>query len=517
MFVWMRKNKTILLFSIIMLFGIILRIWKFGTLPDGINQDEAFAGYETYSLLCYGKDSSNYSFPVYFTTWGSGMNALEIYLMIPFVRLFGLTPFAIRLPQLIVSIFTLLVLYLLTKRIYSDNIALTALFLTAICPWHIMMSRWGLESNLTPGFLMFALYFFVLGTEKPRYFILSSIFYGLTLYCYATIWLIVPIIISIQIIYCLIYKKVYLCKEIVWSFLILLALAFPLFLFLLVNYGLLPEIRTPFLSIPRLAVMRKGEVSLRNISSNFQHFARILFFQSDNYQVNTIPQYGIFYHFTLPLFLIGFICMIVENIKSIRGKSFCPSVFIIINCISPALLGLLISTNLTKINSLFLPMLIITAYGLICIRKKVRPVYDILCVLYIISAVSFTKNYFMDYPKDIVNDFYLGAEDMLTQADTMHKPIKITRKLSYPVALFYTKTNVNDYIASVHYSNYPSPYLDVEQFCNYYFISELTDLDKNFVYLLDDTYDSALFIESGFEITHSEGIYYLAYANERSE
>lgn len=517
MFVWIRKNRTALLFSIIMLLGMVLRIWKFGMLPDGINQDEAFAGYEAYSLLHYGKDSSNYSFPIYFTAWGSGMNALEIYLMIPFIRLLGLTPLAIRLPQLLVSIFTLLVLYLLAKKLYSTNIALIALFLVAICPWHVMMSRWGLESNLTPGFLIFALYFFILGTENPRFFILSSVFYGLTLYCYATIWLIVPIILFSQVIYCLMYKKIYLCKEIAWSFFILLLVAFPLLLFLLINYGLLPEIRTPYLSIPRLAFMRKGEVSLNNIGSNFQHFATMLFFQSDNYHVNTIPQYGIFYHFTLPLFLTGFVCMIIESIKSICHKSFYPSVFILINAIAPGLLGLLISTNLTKINSLFLPMLIIAAYGLIWIGKKVKPAYYILCVLYIISSASFTKYYFTDYPNDIVCDFYLGAEDMLAQAAKMHKPIKVTKKLSYPVVLFYAQVNVNDYIASVNYSNYPSPFLDVNQFCDYYFISELTELDKNFVYLLDDSYDLTLFLENGFEITHSTGIYYLAYANERSK
>lgn len=34
-------------------------------------------------------DSSGYRFPVYLTAWGSGMNALNTYLMIPFMAVFG--------------------------------------------------------------------------------------------------------------------------------------------------------------------------------------------------------------------------------------------------------------------------------------------------------------------------------------------------------------------------------------------------------------------------------------------
>ena len=63
------KGTVILL----LLFGIIVRCYKFGAIPGGLNQDEAFSAYEAYSLLHYGMDSSGYAFPVYFNAWGSGM------------------------------------------------------------------------------------------------------------------------------------------------------------------------------------------------------------------------------------------------------------------------------------------------------------------------------------------------------------------------------------------------------------------------------------------------------------
>ena len=40
------ENKYVFYMIIIMLFGIIVRIYEFGALPAGLNQDEAYAGYD---------------------------------------------------------------------------------------------------------------------------------------------------------------------------------------------------------------------------------------------------------------------------------------------------------------------------------------------------------------------------------------------------------------------------------------------------------------------------------------
>ena len=114
-----KLNYEIILFAIIMLAGVFVRVWRFGSLPGGINQDEAFAGYEAYSILHYGKDSFGYSMPVYLTAWGSGMNVLNSYLMIPFIAVFGLKSWVIRMPQLIVAVLSLWVCYLLMKRLFD--------------------------------------------------------------------------------------------------------------------------------------------------------------------------------------------------------------------------------------------------------------------------------------------------------------------------------------------------------------------------------------------------------------
>ena len=108
-------DKLDIIFAIIFLVAVFIRVWQFGKIPGGINQDEAFSGYEAYSLLNYGKDSSGYANPVYFEAWGSGMNALNSYLMMPFIAIFGLKVWAIRIPQCIVACLTILAVFLLVN------------------------------------------------------------------------------------------------------------------------------------------------------------------------------------------------------------------------------------------------------------------------------------------------------------------------------------------------------------------------------------------------------------------
>ena len=96
-----------LLFILILILGIGARLWMFGDVPGGINQDEAFAAREAWSLLHYGKDSFGYSYPMYLTAWGSGMNALNTYLMMPFIALFGMHTWVFRLPQMLIGILSL--------------------------------------------------------------------------------------------------------------------------------------------------------------------------------------------------------------------------------------------------------------------------------------------------------------------------------------------------------------------------------------------------------------------------
>ena len=134
--------------------GILLRTILFGDVPPGLNQDEAAAGYEAYSLLLTGKDKWGNIWPGYFIAWGAGQNVLYSYLLIPVIHFFGFTLQSVRSINLIFGVLTIPLLYGFTKNTVSRKIAYICTLLLAISPWHIMMSRWGLESNLLPFFIL---------------------------------------------------------------------------------------------------------------------------------------------------------------------------------------------------------------------------------------------------------------------------------------------------------------------------------------------------------------------------
>ncbi|MEG2082229.1 MAG: glycosyltransferase family 39 protein, partial [Oscillospiraceae bacterium] len=330
------KNRATLCALLIMLCGVLVRVVNFGTTPTGFNQDEAFAGYEAFSLLHYGVDSWGYHNPCYFVSWGSGMNVLQSYLAIPFIKLLGCSITAVRLPQLLLACLSLPVFYLLMKNVFSTRAALTGLFLLAISPWHIMLSRWGLESNLAPAFLLLGLYFFIKGIENNRYWLASGVMYGLSLYAYSITWLVVPVTIVLWVLYLLLSKQKFSFTYLLLFGAILFVFALPQMLFLLVNKGFISEIVTPFISIPKLTVMRGAEISLKNLFSpdTYKNFIDVFIRQNDGLPWNATESFGLFYKISLPFIAFGAIKLLKTAWISAKSKIFCRETIIILGMLS---------------------------------------------------------------------------------------------------------------------------------------------------------------------------------------
>ena len=150
---------------LILIIGILIRIVGITDMPNALNCDEASAGYEAFSLLNYRIDRNGNHNPSFLVAWGSGQNALLTYLIIPLIKIFGLKTIAIRLPMAILGCVSLVILYLLLRKISNKKLAIIGLAFFAICPWHIMKSRWGLESNLFPDLILIFAYMLIKGIE----------------------------------------------------------------------------------------------------------------------------------------------------------------------------------------------------------------------------------------------------------------------------------------------------------------------------------------------------------------
>lgn len=79
------QHKYTILFFLILIFGSLLRLVQLGEVPGGYQMDEAYGAFNAYSLFHSGIDSTGHSYPVYFESWGGGQNALNSYLMLPFM------------------------------------------------------------------------------------------------------------------------------------------------------------------------------------------------------------------------------------------------------------------------------------------------------------------------------------------------------------------------------------------------------------------------------------------------
>jgi len=173
----------------ILILALILRSIFINTTP-ALNPDEAALGYNAYSIIKTGKDEHGHSFPLHLKSFGDYKPAFYTYLSIPSIAIFGLNPFSVRLPNIILSVlaiyYTYLLIYLLTK---NKKLALLTALILSISPWHIHFSRGAWESSTALSFIIIGTYYFF--KDKKYLFIL---FYALSLYTYHSARLIAPLL-----------------------------------------------------------------------------------------------------------------------------------------------------------------------------------------------------------------------------------------------------------------------------------------------------------------------------------
>src|SRR4030042_2880981 len=143
------KRQTILRLGLLLGVSLLLRLWFLGQHPAGFYYDEVFAGYNAYSILQTGRNVHSEFLPLYLNTFGDWRPMAIVYLIIPFVRLLGLSEFAVRLGPALVAAITPGVLYLVLQRgrLRGSVAYLSALFLS-LSPWHNILSRSTSETML---------------------------------------------------------------------------------------------------------------------------------------------------------------------------------------------------------------------------------------------------------------------------------------------------------------------------------------------------------------------------------
>ncbi len=465
------ERRAELLAAVLLLFlGCALRLLRIGALPYGLNQDEASAGYEALALLREGVDRCGNRWPALFVSWGSGQNVLMSYLAIPFVALLGLNEVSVRLPNAIFGCLTLFVFWRFTRRCGGKRFGLIALGLLAVNPWHIMASRWALESNLLPAFLLTGIWLTALSREKPWMLAGAAAAFGLSLYAYGTAFFFLPLYLVCAVI---LLRKQLRSAPFFVSLGIFLLLALPIGLCQLLNVLGWEEIRFLGLTLPRLSETRQAATSVfgggaGSILTNLKAFLSILWHGGDGLIYNALPfwQGGLLYFFGLPMAVLGAV------FSFLRRKDRRDEAVMRIALLCSLVCTLLIDGNVNRLNLVWLPLLYFSAYGCALIAEKLKKLAVIPAVGVLVCFVLFFGHYRDTFGGEGNVNYFPDLGRAIQIADAMNAgTVYITDWVNQPYifALFYTQASPSDFAESVEYRNLNAAFRRVNRFGGFEF------------------------------------------------
>jgi hypothetical protein len=477
------------LFIAILCVGIFARIWEFPSLPAGLNQDEASIGLEAYDLLHYGVDRNNVSFPVNFVSWDNGMDALYGYILIPFVA-FGLTTFTIRLPILLSGILSLPLIYYVGKRTLGVYFGLLVMFFLAISPWHIMMSRWGINENIFPFVFLLGFVATLKSTSENNWFLVACALFGLCLYAYGGAYVAIPVFLLCTIPILLLYRSVRF-KTVVLGTCILAVFAFPIALFIIVNTFHLQSISLGPFTMPRLPNQARYEFMAAIFSAdplsifrnNLVTAVRLIMGATDGYPWNDIYPYAYFYPRAYILSFTGAVLLIPSwNISFHKEK------WLVLAWLAAAFsIGLMQTVNVNRFHLVFIPLIFCAAVCVYCLLEYARPFSLVLLIPFVVGFFFFTKAYHgAAYRQEIGVEFFDGLLPALDFARSMdNQPICVTGSVNQPYmyVIFLEKKNPADFVNLLEYNVPDAGFRTVRHYGRYSFGARYCSPQPNTVYV----------------------------------
>lgn len=436
----------------IALIGITIRIWKFGSVPGGVNQDGAMAAVDAKALAEYNTDRFGTWLPAHLYAWGYGqMSSLLSYIMAIFIKLFGLNTVTMRMPQLIISLAGATFLYLFIRDIFGKKAGLIAAAFVALNPWHLVQSRWALDCNLLPHLFMGGLYFLNIGlTKRKKMIYVSMIFFALCMYCYGITIYTIPIFLLVVCIYYFIKKRISISETLICAGIYLL-IAWPFLLTMAVNFFKWDTIKLPFVTIQYFPnsvrssdILFFSEEPLKQLSSNFQHMLNTTILQKKDLPWNDIEGFGTMFLCSIPFMVAG--CVEIFRKKTDGAKA-----LVVFSLLTGIWVGLLTNNvNVNRINIVYYGIIMFVSLGINFVIKELRHAWWINLGIYVILGVLLVSTYFGSYADMIKNQFYYGFGDALIAAEESGaKKIYVTAdaqakgywNVSEILTLFYDKTD----------------------------------------------------------------------------
>lgn len=516
------NRRLLLVFFVILFIAAFLRLYRIDSIPPGVNRDEASIGYTAYSLLKTGADEYGRHLPISFESFGDWKLPLYIYTVVPFVKMFGLSELAVRLPSALFGILTVGLTFFLINLLFKNRkLALLSMFLMAISPWSIHLSRVESESNAAVFFVILGTLCFLAGLKGKSYLlILSAIFFALTYFTYAGNHLFTTLLIVGLLFF---YRKEIVVERTsfiaAFLFLGLSAIIFSQTLFgadrtKLAGISIFgdPSVVHAKIEIPRLEHATPNSFLARlthnrvvfvfeRIGGNYisAFSSQFLFIKGGENQAHNIENSGNMYLVEAPFLFLGLAYLMFFR----RGKE--RNLVLWWFFIAP------IASSITKdaphTNRMFtifpiLPLVIgLGLYWLITdlVRQKWRKLLIFaIAILLVVNLLIYLDRYYLHFPRNEASNWGFGYKKL---ADLISKPEFSSRKIimsrphysPYIYLLFYTKYDPKLYQkTAVRYPMSMDGFTDVKGFGQRYEFININwekDMSRKNLLIVDWTSD----------------------------
>lgn len=509
-----RLLKENLIIIVIVLLGAALRFLFLDYVPASLNWDEVSHGYNAYSILVSGKDEWGNKFPTIFRAYGDYKLPVYIYLTAISEFVFGLTPFAVRFTSALAGTITVIFTYLLVIEMgrgisiskLKSREKFTSLFaalFVAISPWTLHLSRGAFEANLALTFIVIGTYFFYRSFHSIKYFVISTIFFGLSVWTYNSARIFTPIffVLLITVNFSRLKNELITRKNVCFISVSIIALFFvPMF------YQLLSPVGSA--RYDKVSILNEGGINkivdLRVNSELPPIIARVLYnkvtyFASEfvrNYSSHVSPEYLYFkggsqYQFSVPnfglLYLVNAIFLLIgiiilgKDIYNNRNKI--STILIVWFLIGP------IASSITResphvlrsITMLVSPM-IITAVGFSFVYYSIDKYRKLILLTYLIVLSLFLGKYLEKYTTVYRNNYswsfqygYKEVSEYVGKNYNLYDKFIITKKYGEPheFILFYNMIDPETYRGDPNLNRFEqSNWFWVDSFAKYNFVND---------------------------------------------
>lgn len=436
--------------------GLAMRLWQFGSVPEGFNQDGAMAAVDANALAMYGTDRFGTHLPAHLYAWGFGqMSSLLSYLMVPFIKLMGLNPVSARLPQLLVSIMGAVFFWLFTRDSFGKRDGIIAAFFVAVNPWHFVQSRWALDCNLLPHFFVAGVCLLNRGSRGNKAALYTSmLFFGLCMYCYGITIYTLPVFLVLACVL-LLRKKLIRPLDAVICAGAYLAVSWAFILTMAINFFGWETIELPFVTLQNFPdSVRSGDILLfsdkpfRQLVENFSSLMGVSVLQKRDLPWNEVRSFGTMYLFSTPFALCGIA-------SAIRRRKDTGTQLLLLMLLTGVWAGLMTNNvNINRANLIYYPVMLLIVLGIDYVVGKFRFMMIPTGCVYALCAVLLCGSYFGSYRQSLSSAFFSGFGDALTAAEeTGAEIIYITadtqyngsRNVSEILTLFYDRTDAEYY------------------------------------------------------------------------